>query len=700
MTITTGESLERGRDRRSHGVRARRAWLLAVLVAAVLVCSSVATPVAAHAYLSDSDPSNGEQVESVPEEVTLTFGGDGIQIADVTVTGPDGEDVSGEAAVDSDDSRIVRVPLEDAADGEDADGMYTVRWEILADDGHETSGSFVFSVGEEPLDRDAVLEAYEDDEAGADESVPPVETAAKGLLLVALVGLVGGPIAAAVAVYPVAGRVDSSGRATERADRRLTRLFAATGGLLLVSVVALGLSRAASVDSLSLETLTEFTGMSLGRAWLAQLAFAAALAVVLALAVSGSLSRRVWLPATLVGALGVGAAVSWTSHSATAIDRLQGTAVDFAHIGGAGLWVGGLLVLALVVPPLLRETDPADRSALAAGTIRRYSLLALGGVTLAAATGLLLAAWHVPDLAALVGSVYGVALSAKTLLVLLALGLGGVTRFVLLRRLEDPANTDRDGLAGRLFGGGSVSDAETRIREDGGQAEAGSETITAFTRAVRFEVGVLVFVLLISGLLTSVPTAAVVGEDDGLEMATIEREGDVDMELTAVPAERDDGADDERLLVRENEPVVFEVAFLGDSGEPTASDRTVRLLANGADGDRFEVELEETDDGTYATVQTLPVEGDWELRLTGEPDGQYVDEWVDVRVVPDPDAQTHDRGDEGHDHSDENHNHDDSADSDADSTFATALRFGAVAVGLVGSVAVALESSRFRERVE
>ncbi|SEW11169.1 copper resistance CopC/CopD family protein [Natrinema salifodinae] len=694
-----GESLERTPGDRSHRSRPRRAWLLVGLVVAVVVLPGIAAPVAAHAYLSDSDPSNGDQVASVPDEVTLTFGGDGVQTADVAVTGPDGEDVSGDAAVDADDSRIVRVPLADAADGEDADGMYTVRWSILADDGHETSGSFVFSVGDEPLDRDAVLAAYETDGEETDESVPPVEIAAKGLLLVALVGLVGGPVTAAVAVYPVAARFDSSGRTV---DRRLIRAFAAAGGLLLVSVLALGLSRAASVGPPSVETIVEFAGTALGRAWLLQLALATILLVVLALAAAGSLSRRVWLPGTAVGATYVGATVSWTSHSATAIDRLQGTAVDFAHIGGAGLWVGGLVVLALVVPPVLRETAPADRAALAAGTIRRYSLLALGGVTLAAATGFLLAAWHVPTVESLSANRYGVVLSAKFLLVLLALGLGGLTRFGLLRRLEPGADGDRGRFAERLFGGRSEADSEMRVREDGGQADAAAGTITAFTRAVRFEVAVLVLVVLLSGVLTSVPTAAVGGEDDGLESATIEREGDVGVELTAIPAEHDgDGGDsDEQLLVQAGEPIVFEAAFRA-GGEPLESERTVRLLADGPDGDRFEVELEETDDGTYATVQTLPADGAWRLRITGEPDSRYVDEWVDVHALSDADAQGHDH-ERGDDEANERDDQGESGDGDdaGDSLFTAGLRVVALAIGLVGTVAVAVEAVRFRGRAD
>lgn len=688
--------------------RARRGLtVLAIAVVVALVLTSVATPVAAHAYLSETDPENGEQLESAPDDVTLTFSGDGVQSADISIVGPDGEDVSGDAEIDPDDTQLVDVPFE-AED--DAEGMYTVEWEVLADDGHTTSGTFFFSVGDEALDRDSVLETYEDED-GVDESVPPLESAARGLLLVSLVGLVGAPVTAAVAVYPVADRAGVSKRAV---DDRLTTLLGVLAAGVLAAVALLGYVQATSVGSPSLETFGEFLGMPLGQAWLVQAVVALGLAVVLASAVAGKAPRSVWLGGTLVGAIGVGGALSWTSHSATAIDRLQGTAVDFAHIAGAGLWLGGLVVLALVVPTMLRDAPPADRSALAASTIRRYSLLALAGVTLAGATGLALAAWHVPNLEALGATFYGTVLTAKTLLVIVALGLGGLTRFVYLRRLESGGEGGRFGFLDRFgdadAGGSDTSGTDAEIREDGGRSSDSSGAISAFTRTVRLEVGVIVLVLLLTGLLTSVPTAAVVGDDDGPETATIEREGDVDLELTAIPAATDTGGDD-RLHVLQDDPIVIEVAFL-DDGEPVESDQTVRLTADGED--TFDVDLEENDDGTYSTVQPFPSDGDWELRITGEPDGTFVSEWVDVYVSPGDDADgEHDHEDGGHDHGDgdghdhEEHDHGEEAgdehehgDETGDSPFATMLQFGAVVIGVVGSVAVTVEALRFRGRSE
>lgn len=598
-----------------------------IAVIGVLLCALLASaPLAgAHAYLNESDPGNGEAIETVPDEVTLSFSGDGVQIAEVSVTGPDGEDVSGDAAVDPDDTRLVAVPIEEGEDG--SEGIYTVEWEVLADDGHTTSGTFLFSVGDEPPDREQVIGLHEDDEEG----VSGLEAAANGLVLLSLVGLVGVPVTLWIAIYPLAGRF---GAPLASAEERARTVLLASGALMLAGVVGLGLARTASIaPSLSPGAVGRFLGTSLGALWIAQLVVAGAVVGVLLLARRRPVARRYWLGGAAAGGLAVQLSVSATSHSASLIDRLQGTATDFAHIGGAALWVGGLLALGLVLPTVLRHAD--EQRAVAAGAIWRFSIVALTGVTLSVTTGLVLAAWHAPDPEGLWTTLYGTVLSAKTLLVVLALGLGGLTRAVLLRRLED------------------------------GRAGVGS-----VVRAVRFEGGVLLAVVLVSGLLTAAPTAAVAGAGEPSE-ATAES-GNV--ELTVLPAEDGGSA----LLVDEGEPVVLDARFLAD-GEPVPAEDPTLLLRNDQADVTLTAELAETEEGIYSTVETLPEVGSWEVRVSGQVDGGYESEWFRLFNVPDhPDHDDHDHGGE-------------------ETAFAAWLRVGALATGLLGTLAVLLETARFEQ---
>ncbi|GAB7018643.1 copper resistance CopC/CopD family protein [Halostagnicola bangensis] len=668
--------------------------VLALLL--VLAVGLFAPVVSGHAYLGETNPDQGEQLEEVPDDIELLYTGDGIQSADVSVTGPDGSDVSAAASIDPDDTREVTVPLEvDAGNGEsesDHDGMYIVEWEVLADDGHTTTGTFFFAVGDEELDRDAVLEIHEDGED--DDDLSALEFGSNALVLLSLVGLVGVPVTMWASVYPA---ISSSGVSSAVVDRRAKWLLAGASLAALVGVLGIGVARSLDSDgSLSTGAFEEFLETSLGSIWVAQLVLATLVAAVLLSALRWRLSRRRWLPVAAVGGTVVALSVSWTSHSATMIGRLQGVITDGGHVGGAALWVGGLVTLALVVPGALSRAEESNRRRIAATAIERFSLVALVGVTLALTSGLILAAWHVPDIESLRETLYGTALSAKTALVALALGLGGFARFVVLKRL----------------------------RRDSESAASDGRTLRTFVRGVRFELGVLLLVIVLSGLLTTAPTAALAGGDDGPGEATIEIEGDdVDLELVALPGQEAAGM----IQLEENEPVVFDATFLAEGGggdgdeggadgadDAEADDRQPASADDPSltfhhDDQTLEVDLEENDDGTYSAVQALPDAHEWELRIDAWVGETYVSEWVDVYVVPDGEGGGHDEyGDNGADHDHdandgadhdgesgdhEHHDHDEHATDDP-SPLTVLLQFGAVAVAVVGSVAVAIEATR------
>lgn len=690
--------------------------LLVVTIAILLLSSGVA----GHAYLDEPTPGEGETLESPPEEIELAFTGDGIELADVTVRGPDGSVVSGEAAVGADDRSVVTVPL-DVGDGEaeSAEGIYIVDWEVLADDGHTTSGTYFFSVGEEPLDRDALLEVYDGDGDDDGSAGSAVETGAKGLVLLSVIGLVGIPVTMWVAVYPVLGRSGRGGSESQPAaetpssaesrsapetpsaaeakpvasadEPRLSALLSGAALCLFAGVLTLGLVQSVSIGGdRFLESVGRFVMTSLGAVWLGQVLVGALLAAAMLAWQQRRLAGKHALPVAVAGGLAIQLTISWTSHSASVAGRLSGLAVDFAHIGGAALWLGGLCTLGVVVPALLRsragdethEKRESDwqRSAIAA-IVRRYSLLAMTGVLLAVVTGLVLAAWHVPDAASFRETLYGTVLSTKTLLVVLALGLGGFVRYVLLGRLESDGTSASPPAETAASGG-------TPIRQDGGapnrpQTEtskaddsANSVPIRSFVRAVRLELAILIAVILLSGLLTSVPTAAMAGEET--ETATFDRQVEgIDLEVTVLPAiEAHD-----RAYVDEGEPMIVDVRLSSsDDGDPVSADEELSLfLTNEVHDVSTQVDLEETEPGTYSTVQTLPEPERWDVRIDGFVDGVYLSEWLEVYVIVDDPAHQHD--DHDHDH--------------GGGPLATLLRFAALAIGVTGGLAVAVSAMGF-----
>lgn len=131
--------------------------LLITLVTAAALLLSAGAPAAAHSVLIGTSPSDGDELDAAPEEVSLTFNEDLVDLGtEVVVTGPDGQEAStGETDVTG---PVASRPL--ASDL--AAGDYEVTWRVTSADGHPISGTFAFTVS--------------GDASGAEEPAPTDET--------------------------------------------------------------------------------------------------------------------------------------------------------------------------------------------------------------------------------------------------------------------------------------------------------------------------------------------------------------------------------------------------------------------------------------------------------------------------------------------------------------------------------------------
>jgi len=122
--------------------------LAATLLAAFVLLFAWPQPAAAHDALIESSPAADSTVDTLPEELTLTFSaalitGDGS--TEVVVTDASGDEVAdGPATVDG---AKVTQPLVAEADA----GEYHVLWKVVSSDGHPTSGEFGFTVSTSTL---------------------------------------------------------------------------------------------------------------------------------------------------------------------------------------------------------------------------------------------------------------------------------------------------------------------------------------------------------------------------------------------------------------------------------------------------------------------------------------------------------------------------------------------------------------------
>lgn len=108
--------------------------------------------------------------------------------------------------------------------------------------------------------------------------------------------------------------------------------------------------------------------------------------------------------------------------------------VVMLHLLGASVWVGGHLILSLVVlPPALRSRDPAPIRAFE----QRFEKIGLPALALQILTGLWLAHYWVPDLNRWLGlaTPQATLILAKLVLLALTAGLGLHARLALIPRL-------------------------------------------------------------------------------------------------------------------------------------------------------------------------------------------------------------------------------------------------------------------------
>ncbi|CAA9542691.1 MAG: hypothetical protein AVDCRST_MAG49-976 [uncultured Thermomicrobiales bacterium] len=122
--------------------------------------------------------------------------------------------------------------------------------------------------------------------------------------------------------------------------------------------------------------------------------------------------------------------------SAQPVGRAAAVAADMAHLLGASLWVGGLVVLAGALIPTLPALTPAGRQVVLARALPRFSALALVAWAVLGLTGTYSAWLQVGNWTALRETDYGRSLTLKVLLLVPLLLLGAFNLLLVTRRLR------------------------------------------------------------------------------------------------------------------------------------------------------------------------------------------------------------------------------------------------------------------------
>jgi putative copper resistance protein D len=176
---------------------------------------------------------------------------------------------------------------------------------------------------------------------------------------------------------------------------------------------------------------------------------------------------------------------SLSGHSADQGDWSMDVLVDWLHLVAVSFWVGGVVPLALLVPVLMRHAEPAAARLLLIRLLERFSPVAMSCVAVLIAAGLYTAHRRGVTLLAPFESDYGDLVAFKVVLTVVAVWLGGFSKFFVLPALRRELKT------GETWGNGR------------------------FRRAIRVEAGVLLFIIVAAAVLTQTPPAGNVSLTSG-----------------------------------------------------------------------------------------------------------------------------------------------------------------------------------------
>ena len=394
----------------------RRAALLAVALVALALPASAW----AHAALLRTTPSASGTVNVAPSQVTLAYS-EPVEprFAIVSATNAAGRQVtSGEPRSAPGSPQTLVTPLQRVPEG-----WYLVFWRVISADGHPVRGAFTFAVGPNPGPPPQF-------------QVPSLsETATTTRLLisrwVAFLSLL-----AALGLFVLRSLI---ARPVVRAVRgcSLRPLTIAFGVAVAAALVAIPVYVLLATAEFTLRSWWDLGGIlpaarssGFGRDFLDLELVLALFAVAAGIALwvdrpereQRSVVELLALPSALAAGASTLLLPALAGHAGQKSPRGLSLPLDAAHLGAAGIWLGGLIGIVIFWLTVGR----AARAAALALVVPRFSLVAFGSVLLLIGTGIGQSLLELPTFATLWQTSYGKALLVKIALLAAALVLAAV----------------------------------------------------------------------------------------------------------------------------------------------------------------------------------------------------------------------------------------------------------------------------------
>ena len=423
-----------------------------IIVASIIAIILNSNYAYAHPLLIESDPANLQRLSSAPSSVVIVFSEpvearfSWIRVYDSSNNRVDNNDTN---YVDNNPTKlgVTLKPL--------SDGLYTVNTRVLSQvDGHIVDYTFIFIVGDVALSNVSNDSISSSAVRISSEQIILPDAIAKFPAYIAQIMVVGLAVVTLYLWKPLHTLL----RISYISISRVYKVTIIAGIMLIVSSIALAVIQSISLNVSVDQVLTSKFGSML----LLRLVGGASL-VVLAYVIArmkkkeGGIGGEEWKEkvekdnATVkrlsIALLMIGSSVmvSTTMVSHSAALSIESTAVDLIHNILASIWIGGVIALAFIVMPSIKQAvkDSMIRGYALSLTIPRFSQLALVSIGILGITGPLVLWGIESDIVRLLQTEYGLILSIKLVLAALMIILGGYSTFKVHKKVISILNAGK-----------------------------------------------------------------------------------------------------------------------------------------------------------------------------------------------------------------------------------------------------------------
>ncbi len=398
------------------------AVMIIVAIASIIIIPNIPNSYA-HAFVTKSDPEASQSLVTPPSKVDVYFSDPvDIRYSEIKVLDSDGKQIQeNDQHYISGDQSSLSVSLPPNL----PNGIYTISTKVLDQtDGHVTEDAFAFGVGQD------VPKSIANNLASSNyQEVSIPEAVARFPSLLGQV-MVAGIASSSLWLWGPISRIprfkDSISQTRIKIDNSMAKMAVIGSIIILASGFAMIIVQAFSINAGILDAIsTKFGNMWVLRMVTASMLFGLSFAIYQKTKKTPAIIPRVHTAALLGVSFSVLLTTSLISHGA-ATGQIIPLLLDFCHNVFASLWIGGIIYLAFVVMPQIKQITDSNLNLSAISLlIPRFSILVVTVLGAVVITGPFLLYVLENNLALTLASFYGKVLIIKLSLAAAMIAFGG-----------------------------------------------------------------------------------------------------------------------------------------------------------------------------------------------------------------------------------------------------------------------------------